>query len=407
MRFGGILMAAIVAGGVQAQTSVAVEESVVNEVAGTEQGLQAWLAAFRPRSEALGVDAAVLERALSGVRYNAAVVEKDRNQAEFTRAIWDYLDRAVSDLRVELGLAALAKHGAVLDRIEAAYGVDKTIVAAVWGLESSFGANRGDIPTIEALATLAYDTRRPAFFEAQLVAALQIVQAGDVAPERMLGSWAGAMGHTQFMPTSFLSLAVDFNGDGRRDIWGDDPVDALASTAAYLAANGWQTGGLWGLEVRLPEGFDYAQSGDRVKKPVADWAALGVAPMAGGALPDHGLAALIVPAGHRGAAFLTFRNFQAIESYNPADAYVIAIGHLSDRLKGAAPIRAPWPREDGVLRADDRIELQRRLTEAGFDTKGADGRIGPNTVAAVKQFQRKLGLPQDGYANPALLNRLR
>jgi membrane-bound lytic murein transglycosylase B len=256
------------------------------------------------------------------------------------------------------------------------------------------------------LATLAYDGRRGAFFEQQLIAALTILQSGDITADKMTSSWAGAMGHTQFMPTSYLATAVDFNGDGRRDIWGNDPADALASTAAYLAKAGWKTGHLWGIEVRLPDGFDYDNSGDRVEKTVADWQALDVRMMDGGTLPDHGPANIRLPAGAQGAAFLTFANFRAIEAYNAADAYVIGIGHLADRLRGGPAIQHPWPREDRALQLDERKALQRLLTGAGFDTGGVDGRIGPKTIAAIKAYQRSLGLLTDGYASLDILTRL-
>ncbi|MGL5008261.1 MAG: lytic murein transglycosylase [Paracoccaceae bacterium] len=373
----------------------------------TQSGLNAWITAFRPRAEAAGITEGTLDAALSNVTLDLDVIEKDRNQGEFTRTIWDYLDRAVSDLRITNGQDMLARHAALLDRIEATYRVDREIVLAVWGLESSYGAFMGDKSAIASLATLAYDGRRAAFFEGELIAALQILQDGNVTPARMTGSWAGAMGHTQFMPTSYLRTAVDFTNDGKRDIWGDDPTDALASTAAYLQAAGWVFGQPWGMEVTLPAGYDYDQSSDAVTKPVAAWRALGITLADGAPLPDHGPAKLILPAGHQGAAFLTFANFHAIEAYNPADAYVIGIGHLADRLKGGPPILHPWPREDRALQLAERIELQELLAVAGFDPGGADGKIGPKTVAAVKAYQRANGLVPDGYSNPALLEMLR
>ncbi|MEZ5733612.1 MAG: lytic murein transglycosylase [Paracoccaceae bacterium] len=370
-------------------------------------GFAGWIAGFRNRAMAKGISAATLDRAFKGVAYNPAVIEKDRNQSEFTKALWDYLDSAVSDSRVTNGKAALRKHRRLLDRIEATYGVDKEIVVAIWGLESAYGAVRGDTPLIEALATLAYEGRRGAFFESQLIAALKIVQSGDVAPSKMTGSWAGAMGHTQFIPTSYLAYAVDFTGDGKRDIWSDDPADALASTAAYLARFGWQKGHPWGVEVRLPVDFDFALSGETVKKTTSEWADLGIRDMKGGKVADHGPASILLPAGARGAAFMIFRNFHVIERYNTADAYVIGVGHLADRITGGVPIQASWPRDDRALVFAERQELQERLTKAGFDTKGVDGKIGPNTIAAVKAFQRSIGMIPDGYASLDILKRLK
>ena len=369
--------------------------------------LRAWIAAFRPRALAAGITPATLDRAFQDVTYNADVIEKDRNQAEFTRALWDYLDSAVSDDRVANGIKALRANAPLLDRIEAAYGVPKEVVVAVWGLESSFGANRGSVPIIPALATLAHDGRRGAFFESQLIDALRILQSGDVDPDNFTGSWAGAMGHTQFIPSSYQSFAVDFNGDGKRDIWSDDPTDALASTAAYLAKSGWTKGQPWGIEVTLPPGFDYEQAGKITPQPTADWVGLGLRSADGSALPDHGPASVLLPGGARGAAFLIYPNFRAIEKYNTADAYVIAIGHLSDRLKGGPPIRATWPRDLRALTGEERRELQQRLTAAGHDTRGVDGKIGPNTIAAIRAFQRTSGLIPDGFASTEILDRLR
>ena len=375
--------------------------------AATHDGFDDWIDGFRPRALAQGISPAVFDAAFRGVRYDEDAIRRDRNQSEFTKTIWDYLDSAASATRVANGQDALRRHGALLDRIEARYGVEKEVVAAIWGLESAYGTFRGSTPIIDAMATLAYDGRRGDFFEAQLVAALKILQRGDTTRAGMTGSWAGAMGHTQFIPTSYLSLAQDFDGDGRRDIWGDDPADALASTAHYLAQNGWQKGLPWGVEVRIPAGFDYTLADRDITRMPSDWARLGVVDMDGRAVRDLGPASVLLPAGAEGAAFLIFANFAVIETYNTADAYVIGVGHLSDRLRGAGPIRGTWPRWDRALSFDERTELQRRLTARGFDTRGVDGRIGPLTIRAVRAFQTSQGLLPDGYASPGLLARLR
>ncbi|MBI1170827.1 lytic murein transglycosylase [bacterium] len=376
------------------------------EISVPEGDVQAWIAAFRPRALEAGISQATLDAALSGVALRPDVVEKDRNQTEFTRTIWDYLDKAVSDDRVAAGQKALKKHGALLRRIEAKYDVDRQILLAIWGLESSYGVVRGDVPTVAALVTLASSTRRGAYFERELLAALRILQEGDVAPAAMQGSWAGAMGHTQFMPSSYLSLAVDFDGDGRRDIWSEDPTDALASTAAFLARWGWRKGEPWGVEITLPEGFDYRLAGEKIHHSAAEWQAMGVARTTGGALPDCGPASVLLPGGARGAAFLICPNFHVIEHYNPADAYVIAVGHLGDRILGGGPILGQWPRDLRALTLDERIALQHRLTLAGFDAGGADGRIGPLTQSAIRGFQTSIGVVPDGYASLDVLNRL-
>jgi membrane-bound lytic murein transglycosylase B len=391
-----------------AQTPIVQKDALMTSTttAPDTQGLHLWLSGFRLRASAAGISGAVMDQALTGLIYDPDVIRRDRNQSEFTKTIWDYLDTAASDARVENGRAALQKHGAVLARIEAKYGVDKEVVAAIWGLESAYGTFRGSVPTIQSLATLAYDGRRAAFFEGELLAALKILEAGDTAASNMQGSWAGAMGHTQFMPSSFLAYAVDFNGDGKRDIWGDDPTDALASSAAYLAGFGWTKAAPWGLEIKLPKGFDYDQTSERVKKPVAEWQALGVRQINGGDLPDHGAASVLLPGGARGAAFLIFSNFQVIERYNSADAYVIAVGHLADLLRGRARITSGWPRELRALTLEERLDLQTRLTRAGFDTQGVDGKMGPNTIAAVKAFQKSKGIITDGYPSLDVLNRL-
>lgn len=378
-----------------------------HRVAAVNPRFEVWLGAFQRRAVSQGISQTTLDRALSGVTQDPDIIRRDRNQAEFSKPIWEYLDSAVSDQRIADGRKALERHRRVLDRIEARYGVEKEVVVAVWGLETSFGSFRGSSPTIRSLATLAFDGRRAEFFETQLLAALQILQAGDVRPEAMTGSWAGAMGHTQFMPTSYLEHAVDFDGDGRRDIWSDDPTDALASTAAYLARFGWTKGQPWGVEVRLPAGFDYAQASRDITRLPSGWAALGVRAADGRAIADHGPASILLPAGSGGVALMIFGNFSVIERYNGADAYVIGIGHLSDRLAGQGPFRANWPRGDRALSVAERKELQLRLTLAGFDTQAIDGRIGPNTINALRAYQVARGLVPDGYATVQLLERMR
>lgn len=366
-----------------------------------------WVSDFRLRALADGITTDTFDSAMAGVENLPDVLRRDANQSEFTKTIWDYLDTAVSDLRVSNGRAAVARNAEALNQIEAEFGVDKHVVAAIWGLESSYGAFRGNISTLSALTTLAAGSRRADFFEDQLIEALRLLQDGHTTRADFRGSWAGASGHTQFMPTSFRDHAVDFTGDGRRDLWGDDPTDALASTAAYLRANGWTTGQPWGLEVTLPEAFDYLLTGERVEKSPADWAALGVTTPNGKPLPEGGPASIRVPAGHEGVAFLTFANFRVIETYNTADAYVIGVGHLGDRLAGGPALQGGWPRADRALTYDERIELQLRLRDAGFEPLKIDAKIGPDTLDAIQRWQASLGLVPDGYVGPDLLDRLR
>ena len=369
-------------------------------------GLQTWIKGFKNRAQRAGIDKGILRAAFQNVRYDAKVIKRDRNQSEFTKTIWNYLDTAVSKARIKNGKSAIAKHKKTLEAIEAKYGVDKEVVAAIWGLESAYGGFRGGNNVMQSLATLAYDGRRGAFFEEQLIAALKILQNGDTTPNNMTGSWAGAMGHTQFIPTSYLDYAVDFTGNGKRDIWSNDPSDALASTAAYLKKFGWITGQPWGVEVTIPDGFDYTLANREIKKLPSEWASVGVKG-ATGAVSDFGPASVLLPAGSEGAAFLIFNNFNVIEEYNTADAYVIGVGHLSDRLKGGPAIKSDWPRWDRALSFDERQEMQRKLTQQGFDTDGIDGKIGPKTINAVRDFQLSKGARPDGYASPGLLKKLR
>ncbi|MBO27304.1 MAG: murein transglycosylase [Rhodobacteraceae bacterium] len=387
-------------------TAPELAEGAVAET-GSDAGLRAWIEVFRPRALQAGIREDVFDDAMRNVRYDPEVIRRDRNQSEFTKTIWDYLETATSDLRIANGKSALAGQRDTLTRIEEKFGVEKEIVTAIWGLESAYGTFRGTDHVLSSLATLAYDARRSAFFEGELLGVLNILQDGDTTPENMTGSWAGAMGHTQFMPSSYLAHAVDFTGDGKRDIWGDDPTDALASTAAYLKHFGWTAGQPWGVEVSLPDDFDYMQAGRDITMLPSAWAERGVKPQAGGSIPDHAEASVLLPGGAQGAAFMIFPNFGVIERYNSADAYVIGVGHLADRIGGKGPIVADWPRGDRALTYDERIELQTRLTALGFDTQKIDAKVGPLTINAVRAFQKARGLVPDGYASLRLLERLR
>lgn len=382
-------------------------EMTTPATADIEARFQLWLNEFRAQALAQGVSAKTLDAALPGLTYDAEVVRRDRNQAEFTKTVWDYLDTAVSSARIDAGQKAVARHAALFDRIEAQWGVDRHVIAAIWGLESAYGLVRGNDSTLKSLASLAFDTRRPEFFGEQFLTALQILDAGEVRLADMRGSWAGAMGHTQFMPTSYRDHAVDFDDDGRRNIWSDDPADALASTAAYLKANGWVTGQPWGVEVTLPQGFDLASARRELTRMPSEWAALGVRDSNSKPVPDHGPASILLPGGGTGPVFMIFDNFAVLETYNTADAYVIGVGHLGDRIAGRGPIRGDWPRQDRALTFDERIELQERLTAAGFDTQKIDAKIGPLTINAVRDYQLSLGIMPDGYASLRVLERLR
>lgn len=373
----------------------------------SDTGFQEWLTAFRSRALAAGIDGATFDIAMRDVRFDANVVRRDRNQSEFTKTIWDYLATATSDARIENGKRALAGQREALEQIEKTYGVEKEIVVAIWGLESAYGTFRGDDNVISSLASLAFEGRRQDFFEGELIEALKILQAGDTSAAQMTGSWAGAMGHTQFMPSSFQLHAVDFSGDAKRDIWSDDPRDALASTAAYLKHFGWTTGQPWGIEVQLPDGFDYLLADREVKKTPQEWADLGVVGLSGEAVPENGPVSILLPGGAKGAAFMIFDNFAVLEKYNSADAYVIGVGHLSDRLEGGKPIQHSWPLEDRALSFAERMDLQTQLTAMGFDTVKIDGKIGPLTINAVRKFQISKGMAPDGYASVRLLDLVR
>ncbi|NIC04621.1 lytic murein transglycosylase [Billgrantia bachuensis] len=369
------------------------------------EDFQAWLSDFRRQARGEGIGEATLARALDGVRYRPRVIELDRSQPEFVRPIWQYLDSAVSQARISQGQAKLAEHRETARRMEQRYEVPAEVVVAIWGIESNYGGNFGDFSTIEALATLAFDGRRRDFARGELLAALRILEAGDIAPERMIGSWAGAMGHTQFIPSSFVTYAVDGDGDGRRDIWNSIP-DVMASTANYLARAGWQPGQPWGVEVRLPQGFDYSQTELSTRRSSREWGGLGVQRVGGGNLPGFEQASVIAPAGARGPAFLVGSNYRAILRYNNATSYALAVGTLADRIAGREGIQAEWPREVQPLSRSQVREMQQALNERGFDVGTPDGVMGPNTRAGLRDYQRSIGVTPDGFATLDLLQRL-
>lgn len=396
-------LSACVGGGGRAPVGAAQAETVMRAV--PNAGFDAWVAGFRARAAARGIPAGVISDALGSAGFLPDVVERDRNQTEFTRTLEDYLAIAAKPERVTMGQDKLRQYGAVLSRIEARYGVEAHVVTAVWGLESFYGTRRGNVPVISALATLAYDGRRGEFFESQLIAALKIIANGDVSARGMIGSWAGAMGHTQFIPTSYLAYAVDFTGDGKRDIWSEDPTDSLASTAAYLKNSGWQRGLPWGGEVRLPSDFNPALLGRGKGKSAGEWAALGVTSATGGAVPAGG--SIIAPKGVGGPAFLLTQNFNVILRYNNAESYAIGVGHLSDRILGRPAVQADWGPDKAGMTMADRQALQRALTDAGYDTGGTDGVIGTKTKAAISAYQQASGLAVTGEPSLDLLRRFR
>lgn len=369
---------------------------------------------FWPSARRKGVSRAVFDRAFAGVVPDPDVLKKAARQPEFTSPPWDYIEKRVSERRIGNGREKLVEFKGILDAIEATYGVDRHVVVAIWGMESSYGFildNRDIVkPVVQSLSTLAFygrSKRRRKFGRSQLLAVLQILQNGDTTPERMLGSWAGAMGHTQFIPTTYQAYAVDFDGDGRRDIW-DNEADALASTAHYLKRSGWQSGKTWGYEVRLPRSFNYGVTGRRNARTLAQWQKLGIARVGGRAFPRPGdVAWLEAMAGGRGPAFLMLKNFRAIMRYNNSTSYALAVGHLADRLRGGEPFVQDWPNGDRLLARVERKELQRLLRARGYGISKIDGKIGPNTKKAVRAFQSGIGMVPDGFATKAVLDRLR
>jgi lytic murein transglycosylase len=375
--------------------------------AGDSAEFQTCLKRLQPMASAKGVHGATFERLTQGLAPDMSVIEKLDYQPEFRSPIWDYLSGLVDDERVAEGQAMLVRHADTLKQVEQRYGVDPATVVAVWGVESNFGQTFGKYPLVQSLGTLSCFGRRQSYFQGELFAAMRILQKGDVAPERLVGSWAGAFGHTQFMPSTFERLAVDFDGDGRADLM-DNASDALASTANFLKKAGWRSGQVWGMEVNLPAGFNTANEGRRSKRALSEWASRGVKSLNGSPLPDNaGSAGLLTPAGPTGPAFLVFRNFDAIYSYNAAESYGLAIAHLSDRMRGAGPFATPWPTDDPGISRAERRELQGLLILRGHDIGAVDGMLGDKSRAAIRKEQENLGQEATGRGGMKILKALR
>ncbi len=372
--------------------------------AGPEDGFGACVQSVRAEAATAGVSKETLDEAFRGVSSDKTILALTRKQSEFVRPVWAYLESAASGSRISAGRAKADEHDAVLARVENQFGVDKRAIMGVWGMETNYGANTGGTYVIRALSTLACARYRGEFFRTELVAALQILEEGHLSDVRqMRGSWAGAMGQTQFMPTSFMKYAVDYNGDGHKNIWTSVP-DALASTANYLKQFGWVRGLPWGFEVELPAGIDL--SSHSARKSFSAWASAGVSRADGGDFPS-GEATLILPAGVRGPAFLVTQNFYVIKKYNNSESYALGVAHLGDRIFGGAAIQGTWPKGDRPLSKQQGIELQRRLQALGHDVGEPDGKLGEKTRDAVRKFQIARGMVADGYATPDVLARIK
>lgn len=360
-----------------------------------------------PQAEARGVSRAAFESAFSGYNYIPKVMELTKKQPEFSQTVQQYIDKRVTAGQAQKGQAMRVEWNQTLTGSEQRWGVQPEIVLAIWGMETNFGGFMGGENTIHALATLTEGGYRTDFFRDELLTALRIVSDGHVSPRNMVGSWAGAMGHTQFMPSSFMRYAVDYNGDGKKDIW-NSVQDALGSTANYLNNFGWRPGETWGYEVKLPSGFDFAGARQLERAPLSQWQAMGIQRVSGRPFPrPSDVGRLYMPAGAAGPTFLLLPNFDVIKRYNNSDSYALAVGHLADRIIGTGGFATPWPAGDYALTKAQRAELQTLLGRAGFDAGSPDGVVGPKTRAAVMAYQSRVGLPADGHISGRLLDRLK
>jgi len=365
-----------------------------------------WLEDLKVEARQIGVGEETLQRVLGGIKPIPRVIELDRRQPEFMLTFWSYLKRSISDKRINTARRLMAKHRGLLEKVSARYGVQPRFLVSFWGLESNFGEYTGTFPVAGALVTLAHDRRRARFFRAQLLAVLKLMDRGDIAANAK-GSWAGAMGNHQFIPTTYRDFAVDFDGDGKRDLWNSLP-DIFASAANYLSRSGWDSKRTWGREVQLPKGFDFELAGLTERKSLAVWQKIGVRRADGRDLPRVDIeGSIVLPAGSQGPAFMVYKNYRTILVWNRSILYALAVGHLADRIAGGGGLLAK-PREgDAPMSRRDIVTLQTVLAERGFDAGGADGIVGPATRQAIKAYQKSVNLPPDGYPSMGLLERLR
>lgn len=365
------------------------------------------IANYWPDAARRGISRASFDRFTADLTPDLRIMDFVDSQPEFTKAVWDYLDILVTDARLMRGREVLATHRATFDAVEKAYGVDRYIIAAIWGIESNYSTQGGERPVLRSTATLACIGRRQAYFKDEFLSTLEILHRGDLTPAQMKGSWAGAFGATQFMPTAFKRAAVDFDGDGRRDIV-DSVADILASTSSKFRKDGWKTGETWGYEVEVPRNFNFALADRSKQMTIGQWERMGIRRAGGKPFPrSSDNAFLLVPGGADGPGFLMLHNFRVIMRYNPAEAYALAIGHFADRLRGGPPLVQAWPRGERVLTRAERFELQQLLARRGFYRGEPDGSLGSGTREAVRHFQASVGSPADGFASSSVLERLR
>lgn len=385
--------------------------AITSNISPQNDNFQRCIANLRSQAISSGVNESTYDRYTQNLTPDYSVIDKLNYQPEFSTPIWDYLSGLVDEERVQAGRQKMAQYRDVLNRASQAYGVPVETIVAVWGVESNYGDISGKYPLLQALGTLSCEGRRQSYFRGEFFATLRILQRGDLREDQLKGSWAGAFGHTQFMPSTYERLAVDFDSDGRRDLVSSVP-DALASTANFLKQAGWQTGMPWGFEVKIPQGMSVSGESRRNKKPLSTWEQSGITRIDGSPLIQGNLSAttsagLMMPAGANGPAFLVFKNFDAIYSYNAAESYGLAIAHLSDRLRGTGPFVTAWPTDDAGTSRAERREIQQFLLKRGYDIGAVDGLIGDKTRQAIRQEQTRLGLNPTGRAGQQILRAFR